>query len=336
MTTQFSIIIPVYNAERTLRRCLDSLLIQENTSAELLLINDGSTDSSPDICLEYAKKHPNIRVFSQERLGVSSARNLGLSHSRGKYILFVDSDDYVDANYFATLTRALSNNSPELLLFSHITVGRRTYQVPVRTQFVEGAAETADTIAYAIHDQSINTLWSKVYLREIIEQYQVHFDPALCIDEDITFTFSYAIHVSSIQMISDPLYYFCVDNPDSLSRKHREYLQDQLLTASRERLTVLKNSGLSPDNKQKIFDALAWLHYRRVYSIATELLKSHQPRALFRNKLRTACTAFEKERVIPRTLSGRLIRLPIQMRLTGLIRLSAQAATLNRKRRLDY
>ena len=299
MTTQFSIIIPVYNAERTLRRCLDSLLIQENTSAELLLINDGSTDSSPDICLEYAKKHPNIRVFSQENLGVSSARNLGLSHS-------------------------------------HITVGRRTYQVPVRTQFVEGAAETADTIAYAIHDQSINTLWSKVYLREIIEQYQVHFDPALCIDEDITFTFSYAIHVSSIQMISDPLYYFCVDNPDSLSRKHREYLQDQLLTASRERLTVLKNSGLSPDNKQKIFDALAWLHYRRVYSIATELLKSHQPRALFRNKLRTACTAFEKERVIPRTLSGRLIRLPIQMRLTGLIRLSAQAATLNRKRRLDY
>lgn len=336
MTIQFSVIIPVFNAERTLRRCLDSLLTQDCSSAEILLIDDGSTDSSSEICVDYAAKYSNIRLFSQENRGVSSARNLGLSQARGKYILFVDSDDYVDAQYFDTLHSALADRAPELLLFSHFTVGRRTYQISIPNKDVEGAEETADTIACAIQDQSFNTLWSKAYLREIIERYQIRFNPALCIDEDITFSFSYAVHVSTIKTISQPLYYFCVNNPDSLSRKNREYLQDQLQLASIERLTVLLNSGLSPDNRRILSDALAWLHYRRVYSIATELLKSKPPRVLFRKKLRTACTAFEKEGIKPHSLSGRLIRLPVKLRLTGLIRLSAYAATMNRKRRLDY
>lgn len=92
---KYSIIIPVYNAEGTLRRCLDSLVGQQFSNYELLLINDGSTDGSDAICREYASTYSCVRYFAKENGGVSSARNLGLEQAEGEYILFADSDDYV-------------------------------------------------------------------------------------------------------------------------------------------------------------------------------------------------------------------------------------------------
>lgn len=100
---KYSVIIPVYNAARTLRRCLDSLVDQSFDDYELLLINDGSTDGSDAICREYANVYPCIRYFAKENGGVSSARNLGLEQAKGEYILFVDSDDWLSTE---TLQRA--------------------------------------------------------------------------------------------------------------------------------------------------------------------------------------------------------------------------------------
>lgn len=94
-----SVIVPVYNAEQTLRQCVDSILMQEYKDFELLLIDDGSKDSSPKICDEYAKD-ARVKVFHKENGGVSSARNLGLDHALGEWITFVDSDDYLTPKYF--------------------------------------------------------------------------------------------------------------------------------------------------------------------------------------------------------------------------------------------
>ena len=96
---KISVIVPVYNAEKYLRRCIDSILAQTFTDFELLLIDDGSTDSSGKICDEYAKKDRRIRVFHKENGGVSSARNVGLSHLRGNWVYFVDSDDYLSPQH---------------------------------------------------------------------------------------------------------------------------------------------------------------------------------------------------------------------------------------------
>ena len=92
---QISVIVPVYNAEKWLRRCVDSILAQTFTDFELLLIDDGSTDGSPAICDEYAQRDSRIKVFYQKNSGVSAARNSGLDHARGEWILFVDADDYL-------------------------------------------------------------------------------------------------------------------------------------------------------------------------------------------------------------------------------------------------
>ena len=98
-----SIIIPVYNSEKALRRCLDSILAQTMTDYECLLIDDGSTDSSGRICDEYAAKDERFRVFHKENGGVSSARNVGLDNAKGEWITFVDSDDSVEESFLESL-----------------------------------------------------------------------------------------------------------------------------------------------------------------------------------------------------------------------------------------
>lgn len=99
-TQLISVIVPVYNAEKTLRDCVDSILNQEYKNFEILLVDDGSKDSSPSICDEYASKDERVKVFHKPNGGVSSARNLGIDYAKGEWITFVDSDDYISESYF--------------------------------------------------------------------------------------------------------------------------------------------------------------------------------------------------------------------------------------------
>lgn len=98
---KISVIVPVYNAEQYLHRCIDSILAQTFTDFELLLIDDGSKDNSGDICDGYAMKDERVRVFHKKKGGVSSARNLGLDNAKGEWVSFVDADDYLDNCYYS-------------------------------------------------------------------------------------------------------------------------------------------------------------------------------------------------------------------------------------------
>lgn len=108
----FSIIVPVYNTEQNIHQCIDSVLHQEFKDFELLLVNDGSKDKSLTICKEYAKKHSCIQVIDQENGGPSKARNTGLEHAQGKYILFLDSDDWLEPETLQILHAQSSDECP--------------------------------------------------------------------------------------------------------------------------------------------------------------------------------------------------------------------------------
>jgi len=110
-----SIIIPIYNVEKYLRRCLDSVISQDYTNWEVLAINDGSTDSSPEICEEYAAKDSRIRVFHQSNTGVSIARNAALDHVKGDYIAFVDSDDSIRKDYLSSMLYLLEKHNADIV-----------------------------------------------------------------------------------------------------------------------------------------------------------------------------------------------------------------------------
>lgn len=107
---KISVIVPVYNVEKYLRRCIDSILAQTFTDFELLLIDDGSKDSSGEICDEYARNDERVRVFHKENGGVSSARNLGLDNAKGEWVSFVDADDIIYSNNLDILFEVARNN----------------------------------------------------------------------------------------------------------------------------------------------------------------------------------------------------------------------------------
>lgn len=114
-----SIIVPIYNKEDYLPQCLDSIINQSYTNFEVLLVNDGSTDSSGIICQEYAERDSRFRYIEKENGGVSSARNLGLERSEGAYITFIDSDDWVEFNYLEVLYNALRENNADVAISSY-------------------------------------------------------------------------------------------------------------------------------------------------------------------------------------------------------------------------
>ena len=118
-----SVIIPVYNAEKYLSRCIDSVLNSSYTDFELLLINDGSTDQSLDICRQYKDQDSRITVISQENQGVSAARNLGLRICRGDWIIFIDSDDYISGDFLELITRN-EYQDKDMILFDFARPGQ--------------------------------------------------------------------------------------------------------------------------------------------------------------------------------------------------------------------
>lgn len=128
-----SVIVPVYNSEKTLTRCVDSILLQTFSDFELLLVDDGSTDSSGKMCDDYALKDHRVHVFHKKNGGVSSARNLGLDHVNGKWVAFCDSDDYVNDNWLNIFIKYCKNDV-ELVVQSFNILDQNRYK------FFEGKA----------------------------------------------------------------------------------------------------------------------------------------------------------------------------------------------------
>ena len=264
---KYSVILPVYNAAQTLHRCLDSLVPQLREDTELLIINDGSTDASPEICAEYAARCPRIRLISKENGGVSSARNLGLEHAGGEYILFVDSDDAVREDYFSTLDSAL-RDKPELLIFGVEALGGASLlsSASCHAAYFRGG-ESVNVLAKALRRQEFNLITTKVFRRELIEANRLRFDQRLDIGEDKVFSFAYATHVRSVRRISDRLYQLSMERQDSLSRKKRDNLLESVLLEHRLLLDSLQQSDLSDSEKAIYNRAVQYSFYRSAYTV---------------------------------------------------------------------
>lgn len=211
-----SVIIPVYNAEKYLRECIDSVLAQTFVDFEVLLINDGSTDGSGKICDEYAKKDKRIKVFHQENGGVSSARNLGLDNAKGEWITFVDSDDWIGENYFKCLSDSF--NEKVDLIFLNYTKTNNTKNVvfPIKTLYKNHFLKL-----YTIHPHFFSP-WAKFFKRKIIVNNHLRFDEKLDYGEDNIFNCEFLIYTNYIYLYGQQFYYQRVVE-DSLSSA-RPYL----------------------------------------------------------------------------------------------------------------
>lgn len=206
----FSIIVPVYNSENFLRECIDSLLAQTYTDFELLLIDDGSTDHSGQICDEYARKDLRIKVFHSCNRGVSTARNLGLSAARGRYVNFVDSDDWVTPDYLEKYVKARVEYDYDLVYAEMIRISENGAQetVSLKEFFARSNGDLSEALAYLLECGEFGFTCNKSFKREIIASNAVSFCKDFRMFEDAIFTSAYCLHINSIRLIPSAVYFY--------------------------------------------------------------------------------------------------------------------------------
>lgn len=209
-----SIIVPVYNAEKYLCKCVDSLLGQTYPNTEILLIDDCSKDRSAKICREYEKKHENIRFVQNEKnSGVSAARNHGLSSMKGACVCFVDSDDWVEPNFCEALYRALKNSGADTAVcgcFYENVFEKKPPEIHVWND-KKDAEKTSLREGFDMYGcWVLNTLWNKIFKTEIIRKNHLCFDRNRSMGEDLKFVLEY-LHASGqeyVYVLSEPLYHY--------------------------------------------------------------------------------------------------------------------------------
>ena len=210
MNPSVSIIVPVYNAEACLRRCVESVLNQEYADFELLLADDGSRDGSGRICDEYAAADSRVRVFHKENSGVSDSRNLCLDQARGRYLQFLDADDWITANATKLLVQAMEEHLCDLVISDfYRVVGERVspkgdideVQVLSREEYAAHMMENPANYYYGV-------LWNKLYRREIVEQHHLRMDPAISWCEDFMFNLEYIRRAETFFALQVPVYYY--------------------------------------------------------------------------------------------------------------------------------
>ena len=232
-----SVIVPVYQVEAYLPRCLDSILAQTFTDYELILVNDGTKDGCPAIMQAYADRDSRIHQVHKENGGLSSARNAGLDVARGEYIAFVDSDDYVSSDWLADIVRAADETGAEQVLYNYALVIDGREQGPYLN--FESEAINVDRLGLAQyfyrywmpykHGQEA---WSKLYRRSVIEENHLRFAPNNEVfAEDTLFSAMYLLHTHTIAALSKPYVYY-VQRGDSLMGMKKPRLAWRLMTLS--------------------------------------------------------------------------------------------------------
>lgn len=325
----FSVVIPVYNAEKTIRRCVDSILGQDCSDVEILLVNDGSRDGSGAICEEYANTNQNVRYLPQPNGGVSSARNAGLDAARGEYVLFVDSDDYVADDLFAVLRERIASRPADLLHFSHASFkdGHVTEHRMMPREYT--GDELGAALQQAFCDKALNAPWGKVYRRDLIEEGRIRFPLGISIAEDRLFNMEYALRVQSYATLDRIGYYFSLENDQSLSRRRNDMdTQGRRYHEAFEAMIV--RSGGSPERKELIRRAFDFGVCRGIYARAKNLHREDIPFPKRIRKIRELCREINDRGLkLPDTRYCRLVSLPIRWNLALVI--DAMAAVLVRR-----
>lgn len=253
----FSIIIPVFNTEQYLSKCLDSILAQSYTDFELLLIDDGSTDCSGKICDEYAAKDSRITVFHVANGGVSRARNIGIDLANGEWVCFVDSDDWVEIDYLQTF--ASISKKMDITFFPFKEVCRDGNEVlrkceKIRTNERTVIEDSLCSLKYGFFGNVFGWTFNKFFRMSLLKEYNIRFVEGLSHLEDEMFTMDYCRYISSLEILEKPLYYYRRSNT-GLTAKSMQKNECMLLAVHlQENLSYYSNDKLLENDKRRIAD----------------------------------------------------------------------------------
>lgn len=321
MGIKFSVIIPAYNAEKTIIRCLNSILYSKRDDIEVLVVNDGSTDNTSKACMYVAGKDCRIKYYEKQNGGVSSARNLGLSYAEGTFVCFVDSDDFVSSDYFEQLDRELQENCDLLLFQKKIFDGTcYKYNSGKYCCYYDNREETVFFLSNELRAQNLNAPFNKVYKLDLIRRNNIKFPENLHIGEDKVFVMKYLMTVVTVKCIDAPLYIVSTENKNSLSRKARADLCDSILLEHSMMFETVMHSELSDRLKEMYLSALSFSFYRSAYTVIGEIDKFELSVKEKRSKIKDICRKYSDYNIKKYCdFQTGIIALPIKLGLVKII-----------------
>lgn len=243
MNKKISIIVPVYNCEKYISRCISSILNQTYSNTEILLINDGSTDDSLKICNSFKDKR--IKVITKQNGGASSARNVGLDRATGSYISFVDADDYVDSKMIETLYENLTKYKTDIAICT-------AYEIKKENEHVASKTNVAiDPYIYSNVDMCLrmknlengnvgDVVWGKLYKKELFQNLRFHEG---MINEDAVLLHELYYNCKKGVLIPQKLYFYCVYDENGVSRREFSYRNLDSIKAYEMRMNFYKDKN---------------------------------------------------------------------------------------------
>ena len=258
--TLVSILVPVYNVEKYLKKCLESLINQTLTDIEIICVNDGSTDKSLEILLEYQKKDERIIIIDKENGGLPSARNAALNVAKGKYVGFVDSDDYVETSMFKKLYEVAEKEKSEVVvcgaqIFPENPRANSWYYKSLSPNYQHYEVCTAELIFK--NESAMPFIWRAFVKRSLIEENQLRLREDICLGEDRAFLTKIYLKAKGITLIPNKLYHYCWYREGSMmSAETAEKLVDKV----KKHMNLVKHIAdiIKYENEQTIFEFLTW------------------------------------------------------------------------------
>ena len=249
--TKISVIIPIYNTDKYLRRCIDSIINQDFKDYEIILIDDGSSDNSALICDEYAQKYSNIIVVHTPHSGVATARNLGVEQANGKYIMFCDSDDYAESDWIATLFEQIDKNptSSVFCAFSKMNIVNKTDNAVALPDITESQYLPITEYYYIYINNMSSFLWNRIYRKDWIINNGLSFPLGLSQGEDLLFNIEYMKLCKDYFYNPKILYHWVDNNIQTLTRVYDPHYFDALKEFYYPRLSIIAKK-----DKQAFYD----------------------------------------------------------------------------------
>lgn len=271
MSDLISIIIPIYNSEKYLQKCLQSVRRQSYQNIEIILVDDGSTDQSARICDKYAKKDSRFQVYHIKNQGVSHARNYGILQSSGKYICFIDSDDWVPEHYVKSLASIIVRNEIDLVL------------CPLAGQIEEEWTDfifdfnqyDSEKFLFLSENYFLYGPVCKIYNVSVLRENRIFFPEEMSYGEDLVFNMKYLRYCNKLYVTNQTSYYYIRENSNSLSQKYREDAFEIEKKLYQELLDFMKIKKIKDQKLEQYY-------YRRYFDTAYNVILKNGEHSFFK------------------------------------------------------
>lgn len=272
-----SIIVPVYNSEKYIEKCVNSIINQTYNNIEIILVNDGSKDNSLGLCKYLSSKYENVKYINQDNSGPSDARNAGIDVSSGEFIQFVDADDYIDSDMVSTLVNKKIDNNSDLVICGYKVVYKNNDQEINNYNNIVGVSdiltkkEFLKCFHYFFVNFFINSPCNKLYSSSIIKENKLKFNNSISLGEDLLFNLEYLRYCNMISIEHNCYYNYVQINSTSLTKKsytNKAEIQNLLFKNVRDFLEA--NDAYIGENKYNI----EYFYLETMFNALTELYKS--------------------------------------------------------------